>query len=89
MMAILPPTSPTTVIGGFSFAIITGKHRGKGISALENNRDLPCNPKLELERGVGTGTCKHHARKFNPSKPSATTTPIQRHRVPESTQKLQ
>lgn len=29
MMAILPPTSPTTVIGGFSLAIITGKHKWK------------------------------------------------------------
>lgn len=25
MIAMLPPTSPTTVIGGFSLAIITGK----------------------------------------------------------------
>lgn len=29
MMAILPPTSPTTVMGGFSLAIITGKEEGK------------------------------------------------------------
>lgn len=31
MMAILPPTSPTTVMGGFSFAIITERHRWKNI----------------------------------------------------------
>lgn len=29
MMAILPPTSPTTVIGGFSLAIITKEERNK------------------------------------------------------------
>lgn len=53
MMAILPPTSPTTVIGGFSLAIITGKHRETDISVLENTRNLSCNPNLELNRGVG------------------------------------
>lgn len=30
MMAILPPTSPTTVMGGFSLAIITAKESGTG-----------------------------------------------------------
>jgi hypothetical protein len=30
MMAILPPTSPTTVIGGFSLAIITEKEERTG-----------------------------------------------------------
>lgn len=30
MMAILPPTSPTTVIGGFSLAIITVKESRDG-----------------------------------------------------------
>lgn len=30
MMAILPPTSPTTVMGGFSLAIITAKESRSG-----------------------------------------------------------
>lgn len=33
MIAILPPTSPTTLMGGFSFAIITGTQKGEKINA--------------------------------------------------------
>lgn len=47
IMAILPPTSPTTVMGGFSFAIITKRHRWRMISILESNCSLSCNPDRE------------------------------------------
>lgn len=40
MMAILPPTSPTTVIGGFSLAIITVKERRTGYHWEEQEEDL-------------------------------------------------
>lgn len=36
MIAILPPTSPTTLMGGFSFAIITGTQKGEKINADQN-----------------------------------------------------
>lgn len=40
MMAILPPTSPTTVIGGFSLAIITAKERKTGYHWEEQEEEL-------------------------------------------------
>lgn len=40
MMAILPPTSPTTVIGGFSLAIITAKEKRAGYHWEEQEEDL-------------------------------------------------
>lgn len=47
MMAILPPTSPTTVIGGFSLAIITakGKQRWLYLCTPANGRQRCLIPK--------------------------------------------
>ena len=43
MMAILPPTSPTTVIGGFSLGISTGQNKNthKNLHQILNSRSLP------------------------------------------------
>lgn len=42
MMAILPPTSPTTVIGGFSLAIITAKESRSGYLCTPLNDGQRC-----------------------------------------------
>jgi hypothetical protein len=36
MMAILPPTSPTTLIGGFSLAVMTGIPRAASMVRLRS-----------------------------------------------------
>lgn len=41
MMAILPPTSPTTVIGGFSLAIITKEETKPDQLAVSQTATVP------------------------------------------------
>lgn len=54
MMAIRPPTSPTTVIGGFSLAIITAREQERRLSG-DATAGTPCSPSATWsEAGLGS-----------------------------------
>lgn len=79
MMAIRPPTSPTTLIGGFSFAIITKRHKNISITLRKKKKNRSflltqirgsllewSKVNEHLVRRDLVKTCKHHADSFNP-----------------------
>lgn len=53
MMAILPPTSPTTVIGGFSLAIITAKESRGGYLSIPANDGQRRDSKTDRKSRLG------------------------------------